>query len=164
MRKYKGAQSRPSHSRKRSFGKTKPNFRSLVKQEKDDFLNMHGARIKIENPALYYSIIGRKLPKKYQNQFSETKPTPSAITPVKVPEKTPEEIAKELEVKRIKEEKARALREEKIKQEAIRRKNQEAVARERKYVFWCNAYEQGNYRSIHSEEYKSKTEKKYEYY
>ena len=25
-------------------------------------------------------------------------------------------------------------------------------------------YEQGNYRSIHSEEYKSKTEKKYEYY
>jgi hypothetical protein len=164
MRKYKGAQSRPSHSRKRSFGKTKPNFRSLVKQEKDDFLNMHGARIKIENPPLYYSIIGRKLPKKYQNQFSETKPTPSVITPVKVPEKSAEEIAKELEAKRIKEEKARALREEKIKQEAIRRKNQEAVARERRYVFWCNAYEQSNYRSIHSEEYKSKTEKKYEYY
>ena len=164
MRKYKGAQSRPSHSRKRSFGKTKPNFRSLVKQEKDDFLNMHGARIKIENPPLYYSIIGRKLPKKHQNQFSETKPTASVITPVKVPEKSAEEIAKEIEAKRIKEEKTKALREEKIKQEAIRRKNQEAVARERKYVFWCNAYEQGNYRSIHSEEYKSKTEKKYEYY
>ena len=64
----------------------------------------------------------------------------------------------------MKEEKARALREEKIKQEAIRRRNEEAVARERRYVFWCNAYEQGNYRSIHSEEYKSKTEKKYEYY
>ena len=164
MRKYKGAQSRPSNSRKRSFGKTKPNFRSLVKQEKDDFLNLHGARIKIENPALYYSIIGRKLPKKYQNQFSETKPTPSVITPVKVPEKSVEEIAKELKAKKIKEEKARVLREEKIKQEAIRRKNQEAVARERKYVFWCDAYTQGNYRNIHSEEYKSKTEKKYEYY
>ena len=51
MRKYKGAQSRPSHSRKRSFGKTKPNFRSLVKQEKDDFLNIHGSRLKIEDPA-----------------------------------------------------------------------------------------------------------------
>ena len=167
MKKYNGAQSRKSQFRKRSFGKTKPNYRSLVKQENDSFLAKYGARIKAEDPARYYSMIGRKLPKKYQNQFGETKPnTPSTveIVPVKVPEKTPEEIAKEEEAKRIKAEKAKALREKKIKEEAFRRKNQDAAAREFKYIHWVNAHEQGNYRNIHSEEYKRKTEKEYKYY
>jgi len=167
MKKYNGAQSRKSQFRKRSFGKTKPNYRSLIKQENDSFLAKYGTRIKAEDPARYYSMIGRKLPKKYQNQFGETKPnTPSTveIVPVKVPEKTPEEIAKEEEAKRIKAEKAKALREKKIKEESFRRKNQDAAAREFRYIRWVNAHEQGNWRSIHSEEYKRKTEKKYEYY
>jgi hypothetical protein len=139
----------------------------LVKQENDSFLAKYGARIKAEDPARYYSMIGRKLPKKYQNQFGETKPNNLStveIVPVKVPEKTPEEIAKEEEVKRIKAEKAKSLREKKMKEEAFRRKNQDAAAREFRYIRWVNAHEQGNWRSIHSEEYKRKTEKKYEYY
>ena len=51
-----------------------------------------------------------------------------------------------------------------MKKEALRKKNQEALDRERKYIYPVNAHYQGNWRSIHSEEYKSKTEKKYEYY
>ena len=51
-----------------------------------------------------------------------------------------------------------------MKEEAFRRKNQDAAAREFRYIHWVNAHEQGNWRSIHSEEYKSKTEKKYKYY
>ena len=167
MPKLNGARSKRSRSRKRQFGETKPNYGLEVKQENESFLAKYGARIKAEDPARYYSMIGRKLPKKYQNQFGETKPnTPSTveIVPVKVPEKTPEEIAKEEEAKRIKAEKAKALREKKMKEEAFRRKNQDAAAREFRYIRWVNAHEQGNWRSIHSEEYKRKTEKKYEYY
>ena len=51
-----------------------------------------------------------------------------------------------------------------MKKEALRKKNQETLARERKYIYPVNAHYQGNWQSIHSEEYKSKTEKKYEYY
>ena len=40
----------------------------------------------------------------------------------------------------------------------------EALARERKYIYPVNAHDQGNWRSIHSDEYQSKTDKKYEYY
>ena len=38
MKKYKGSQSIKSKSRKRSFGKTKPNYNSLIKEEWEDFL------------------------------------------------------------------------------------------------------------------------------
>ena len=67
----------------------------------------------------------------------------------------------------VKDEKAnkrKAIDNKQIKKEALRKKNQEALARERKYIYPVNAHYQGNWRSIHSEEYKSKTEKKYEYY
>ena len=68
MIKYKGARFNKSKSRKRSFGETKPNFNSLVKQEKDNFINKNAALIKETDPPLYYSLINRKLPKKYQKE------------------------------------------------------------------------------------------------
>ena len=46
----------------------------------------------------------------------------------------------------------------------IRTQVPKSFDKQQSLVFWCDAYTQGNYRSIHSEEYKSKTEKKYEYY
>ena len=109
-------------------------------------------------------MIDRKLPKKYQNQFSETKPTEAKVDIVKVSEKTSAAIKAELEIKRIKAEKAKALREQKAKEEAFKRKNQEAYAREKRYIRWVNAYDQGNWRSIHSEEFQRKFLKKYDYY
>ena len=42
-------------------------------------------------------------------------------------------------------------------------RNQAAYHYERKYIFWCNAHEQGNYVSIHSEKFKS-NDKKCQYY
>ena len=41
--------------------------------------------------------------------------------------------------------------------------NRTALAREQRRIFWCNAYEQGNYVSIHFNRY-IRQEKKYEYY
>ena len=49
------------------------------------------------------------------------------------------------------------------KEKERRERNRAAYNRERKYVFWSNAYEQGNYVSIHSEKFNSK-DKKYQYY
>ena len=60
--------------------------------------------------------------------------------------------------------KKKAIKDNRLKKEALRKKNQEALGRERKYIYPVNAHYQGNWRSIHSKEYKSKTEKKYEYY
>ena len=42
-------------------------------------------------------------------------------------------------------------------------RNQAALVREQRRIFWCNAYDQGNYVSIHSDKFKSR-EKKYKYY
>ena len=41
-------------------------------------------------------------------------------------------------------------------------RNRAALAREQRRIFWCNAYEKGNYVSIRSDRYK-RQEKKYEY-
>ena len=152
MKKYKGSQSIKSKSRKRSFGKTKPNYNSLIREEWEDFLRTEGPSIKEKDPAHYYSLIGRKLPKKYQNSSSVINPSPPEI-------KITDPIVKDEKAN-----KKNAIDNKQIKNEALRKKNQEALARERKYIYPVNAHYQGNWRSIHSEEYKSKTEKKYEYY
>jgi hypothetical protein len=152
MKKYKGSQSIKSKSRKRSFGKTKPNYNSLIKDEWEDFLRTEGPSIKEKDPAHYYSLIGRKLPKKYQNSSSVINPSPREI-------KITNPIVKDAKVDRKKNSK-----DDCIKKEVLRKKNQEALARERKYIYPVNAHHQGNWRSIHSDEYQSKTDKKYEYY
>ena len=97
MPKLNGARSRRSRSRKRQFGETKPNFGLEVRKEWEDFIKTEGPRIKEEDPEFYYHLIGKKLPKKYQDPFRGTKPTPAEIIPVKV--KTDEEIKKENELK-----------------------------------------------------------------
>ena len=52
-----------------------------------------------------------------------------------------------------------------FKKHGVKIVNKEATFyKQQRLVHWCNAHDQGNYRSIHSDEYKSKTEKKYEYY
>ena len=152
MKKYKGSQSIKSKSRKRSFGKTKPNFNSLIKDEWEDFLRTEGPSIKEKDPAHYYSLIGKKLPKKYQKSFGLINPSPPEI-------KISDSILKDEKIN-----KKKVIKDDRLKKEALRKKNQEALARERKYIYPVNAHYQGNWRSIHSEEYKSKTEKKYEYY
>ena len=51
--------------------KTKPFARyanSEIKKITQEFLAVHGESIKANDPALYYSMINRKLPKKYQKE------------------------------------------------------------------------------------------------
>ena len=165
MIKYKGARFNKSKSRKRSFGETKPNFNSLVKQEKDNFINKNAALIKETDPPLYYSLINRKLPKKYQKEEKVIMPVNAFIPPQS--KLSPEELDKQLEQEALKRKKhEEALREKQQKEQKEKERierNRAALVREQKRIFWCNAYDQDNYVSIHSDKFKSR-EKKYEYY
>lgn len=165
MIKYKGARFNKSKSRKRSFGETKPNFNSLVKQEKDNFINKNAALIKETNPPLYYSMINRKLPKKYQKEEKVIMPVNAHVPPQS--KLSPEELDKQLEqeaLKRKKHEEALREKQQKEQKEKERKeRNRAALVREQRRIFWCNAYDQGNYVSIHSDKFKSR-EKKYKYY
>ena len=165
MRKYKGARSIKSSSRKRSLGKVKVNYNSLVNKEVKNYLSVHGAKIKDEDPEKYYSMIGRKLPKKYIKEKRVITPVNAYVPPQS--KLSPEELDKQLKeeaIARNQEEQAlwEKQQEEMREKERVER-NRAALAREQRRVFWCNAYEQGNYVNIHSDRYKKK-EKKYEYY
>ena len=169
MPKLNGARSRRSRSRKRQFGETKPNFGLEVRKEWQDFIKTEGPRIKEEDPEFYYHLIGKKLPKKYQDPFRGTKPTPAEIIPVKV--KTDEEIKKEKEkadqekqIKKAKDDNFIKQQQVDMKEKQRKEYNRATFEKQQKLVHWCNAHEQGNYRNIHSEEYKRKTEKEYKYY
>ena len=165
MRKYKGARSIKSSSRKRSLGKVKVNYNSLVNKEVKNYLSVHGAKIKDEDPEKYYSMIGRKLPKKYIKEKRVITPVNAYVPPQS--KLSPEELDKQLKEESIaRKQKEQALREkqqEEMKEKERVERNRAALAREQRRVFWCNAYEQGNYVNIHSDKYKKK-EKKYEYY
>ena len=169
MPKLNGARSKRSRSRKRQFGETKPNYGLEVRKEWEDFIKTEGPRIKEEDPEFYYHLIGKKLPKKYQDPFRGTKPTPAEIIPVKV--KTEEEIKKEKEkadqekqIKKAKDDKFIKQQQLDMKEKQRKEYNRATFEKQQKLVHWCNAHEQGNYRNIHSEEYKRKTEKEYKYY
>jgi len=171
MKKHKSDQSKKSSSRKRKFGRTNPNhpyFMGLLKTETEEYLKHNKERLLKEEPEIYYQMINRKLPKKYQE-----KPTVQ-ITPVNafVPpqsklskEELDAQMNKEAEERRIKEEAAREKkRKDKLEEERVER-NRAAALRERSRIYRVNAYEQGNYRSIHSDEYQQKVKKKdKEYY
>ena len=165
MIKYKGARFNKSKSRKRSFGETKPNLNSLVKQTEKDFINKNAALIKETNPPLYYSLINRKLPKKYQKEEKVIMPVNAHVPPQS--KLSPEELDKQLEQEALERKKhEEALREKQQKEQKEKERierNRAALVREQRRIFWCNAYDQGNYVSIHSDKFKSR-EKKYKYY
>ena len=154
-----------SKSRKRSFGETKPNFNSLVKQEKDNFINKNAALIKETNPPLYYSLINRKLPKKYQKEEKVIMPVNAYVPPQS--KLSPEELDKQLEQEPLERKKREEVLREKQQKEQKEKerieRNRAALVREQRRIFWCNAYDQGNYVSIHSDKFKSR-EKKRKYY
>tara|TARA_B100001142_G_C13703100_1_gene410632 strand:+ start:146 stop:481 length:336 start_codon:yes stop_codon:yes gene_type:complete len=110
-------------------------------------------------------MINRKLPKKYINRNTVVTPVNAFVPPQS--KLSPEELDKQLEQEAmVRKQKEQVLKEQKIKEQKEkerRERNRAALCREQKYVFWSNAYEQGNYVSIHSEKFNSK-DKKHQYY
>jgi len=151
--------------------KTKPNNRyyngelkRLTQQMRDTFCT---EELKKENPAHYYSMMGRKLPKKYQKKDRPLNMPVNAIVPPQSKlskEELDAQMKKEAEERRIKEEAAREKqRKDKLEEERIER-NRAAYLRERSLIYWTNPHEQGRWRSIHSEEYQQKMGKKTKFY
>ena len=158
-----------SNWRKSQLGKTKPNNRYLmseIKKTHDDFVRRWGAFIKERDPAHYYSLINRPLPKKYQRPGYPIAPVNAYVPPQsKLPWSVLEKQLDE-ELRKRKEQELKALEEKKRKEkEEQRLKNhRDAVAREKRIIFVCNPNNNHRWTSIHSEAYQRKYNKKYEYY
>ena len=165
MKKVTGSQSKKSNSRKRSFGKTNPNFNSLIKQETESFLAKWGHKIKSENPEVYYSMINRPLPKKYQKTNYPIAPVNAYVPPQSKLSK--EELDKQMEEeakeRREKEEALRIKKEKERKEQERIRYNRETYERERKYIRWVDPNEPINRNRLGSSQVWRK-EKKYRYY
>ncbi|MGA0214618.1 MAG: hypothetical protein ACO3IY_03640, partial [Pelagibacteraceae bacterium] len=130
------------------------------------FLRQNGERIKQDRPELYYSMINRPLPKKYQKPSYPIAPVNAYVPPQS--KLSYEELQKQMDeerrIKKEKEEKALQIKREKEKEAERLRMHREAVARERRIIFPCNAHDNHRWTSIHSEAYQRKYNKKYEYY
>ena len=166
MKKHKSDQSKKSSSRKRKFGRTNPNhpyFMGLLKTETEEYLKDNKEKLLREKPEIYYQMINRKLPKKYQKKDNALNMPVNAFVPPQSKLSKDEldaQMKKESEERQIKEEAAREKkRKDKLEEERIERNNAAAL-KERSYIYWTNPHEQGNYRSIHSEEYQKKMDKK----
>ena len=170
MKKHKSDQSKKSSSRKRQFGRTNLNhryFMGLLKTETEEYLKDNKEKLLREKPEIYYQMINRKLPKKYQEKPKvQTTPVNAFVPPQSKlsKEELDAQMKKEAEERRIKEEAVREKqRIDKLEEEKTER-NRAAALRESKYISWVNPHVQGNYRSIHSEEYQRKVNKKTPFY
>ena len=170
MKKHKSDQSKKSSSRKRKFGRTNPNhpyFMGLLKTETEKYLKDNKEKLLREKPEIYYQMINRKLPKKYQEKPKvQTTPVNAFVPPQSKLSKDEldAQMKKEAEERRIKEEAAREKkRKDKLEEERIQRNNAAAL-RESKYIGWTDAHKQGRWRSIHSDVYQRKVNKKTPFY
>jgi hypothetical protein len=150
--------------------KTKPNNKDRNKEIKevvDDFISVHGEMIKNGDPETYYSLMDKKLPKKYQKKDNILIQPVNAYIPPQSKltyEELEAYLEKEAEERRIKEKKSEEERKAKKAKELRIERSKEAALRERKYIYWTNPHDQGNYRSIHSEQYQQKVNKKKPFY
>ena len=137
----------------------------LLKKETESFLRANKQYLLNNKPEIYYSMINRKLPKKYMKQNVVVTPVNAYVPPQS--KLSPEELDKQLEQEAIaRKQKEKALKEKQqkeIKEKERIERNRAALAREQRRIFWCNAYEQGNYVSLRSDRYK-RQEKKCQYY
>jgi len=154
--------------RKTKFSQTNLNnryFNKLLKKQNEDFLKANGKTLKENNPELYYSMINRPLPKKYQ------KPSyPIAPVNAYVPEqsKLPKEeldlqLEKDLELKKQKEAKALAAKQKKAKEVALENYRQR-LRKEVSAIYVCRPQDNHRWISVSSDVYQNKSKKKYEYY
>ena len=151
--------------------KTKPNNRYFKEELKKITQEMRNdlctEELKQNDPIQYYSLMGKKLPKKYwEKPTVHMAPVNASVPPQSLLSKEELEVLleKEMEERRINQEKlAEEKKLKRIEDERIER-NRAAALRERSLIYWTNPHDQGNYRSIHSEEYQRKVNKKTPFY
>ena len=137
----------------------------LLKKETESFLRANKQYLLNNKTEIYYSMINRKLPKKYMKQNVVVTPVNAYVPPQS--KLSPEELDKQLEQEALerkkREEALREKQQKEMKEKERKERNRAALAKEQRLIYWCDAREQGNYVSIHSDKFKSRG-KKYEYY
>ena len=134
--------------RNSSLGKTNPNhryFSRLLKKETNDYLTSNKEYLLANEPEIYYSMKGQKLPKKYQQKQG------ICITPVNAYVPTQSKLN------------SNELRQENKRKEMIKQRNQNAYSREQSYIRWVNPFTPINHNKLGSSQ-AWKIEKKYKYY
>ena len=134
--------------RNSSLGKTNPNhqyFSRLLKKETNDYLTSNKEYLLANEPEIYYSMKGQKLPKKYQQKQG------ICITPVNAYVPPQSKLN------------SNEFRQENKRKEMIKQRNQNAYAREQSYIRWVNPFTPINHNKLGSSQ-SWKTEKKYKYY
>ena len=134
--------------RNSSLGKTNPNhqyFSRLLKKETNDYLTSNKEYLLANEPEIYYSMKGQKLPKKYQQKQGIGVSPVNAYVP-------PQSKLNSNE-----------LRQENKRKEMIKQRNQNAYAREQSYIHWVNPFTPINHNKLGSSQ-TWKIEKKYKYY
>ena len=134
--------------RNSSLGKTNPNhqyFSRLLKKETNDYLTSNKEYLLANEPEIYYSMKGQKLPKKYQQKQGIGVSPVNAYVP-------PQSKLNSNE-----------FRQENKRKEMIKQRNQNAYAREQSYIHWVDPYTPINHNKLGSSQ-AWKIEKKYKYY
>jgi len=134
--------------RNSSLGKTNPNhqyFSRLLKKETNDYLTSNKEYLLANEPEIYYSMKGQKLPKKYQQKQG------ICVTPVNAYAPPQSKLN------------SNELRQENKRKEMIKQRNQNAYAREQSYIRWVNPFTPINHNKLGSSQ-SWKIEKKYKYY
>lgn len=118
--------------RNSDLGKTKPNhqyFMRLLKNETESFLRENKEYLLNNKPEIYYSMINRKLPKKYIKKNTVGTPVNAYVPPQS--KLSSDELDKKLEQEAIvRKQKEKALKEQKEKER--RERNRAALCREQK--------------------------------
>ena len=147
--------------------KTKPNsryFNAEIKKITTDYLARWGGHLKENDPALYYSMINRPLPKKYKKPSYPIAPV-NAYVPEQSKlshEELQAKLARDLEIRKQKEaEEQKRKQAEKLEQERLRR-NREAYEKEKSYIYWCDPFQPINQNKLGNSQIIRK--KKYIYY
>ena len=154
--------------RKTKFSQTNLNnryFNKLLKKQNEDFLKANGETLKENNPELYYSMINRPLPKKYQKPSYPIAPV-NAYVPEQSKlskEELDLQIEKELELKKEKEAKALAAKQKKAKEVALENYRQR-LRKEVSAIYVCRPQDNHRWINVSSEVYQNKYKKKGGYY
>ena len=134
--------------RNSSLGKTNPNhqyFSRLLKKETNDYLTSNKEYLLANEPEIYYSMKGQKLPKKYQQKQG------IGVSPVNAYVPPQSKLN------------SNDLRQENKRKEMIKQRNQNAYAKEQSYIHWVDPYTPINHNKLGSSQ-AWKIEKKYKYY
>ena len=149
--------------------KTKPNnryFNGELKRLTQEMRNdLCTEELKQNDPVNYYSLMDKKLPKKYQVKSFLTAPVNAHIpTQSKL---TPEELKAEMErEKQVKEEKNKKYWDEKCQQHQREKQASERMSmieKHKQYIYWTNPFPSINQNRLGSSRVMQK-EKNYEYY